>query len=526
MKKEFILLLILLSFLIFLPTVFAKVEEADCFQYYKFQEGIVFDNLKVEKSVYNPGDTITVDYNLKSKMEVPIVQGSVRVQILYNDLVIGETILDEFFTAKDVNLFFNDVVRQEFSWVVPDGAKSGDYTVKTYFIVGQTFNLGGLSFLAYGPPGVPGALTSFRVENPDATSRIFFDKEKTSMNGDNYSFASFSPVFNDTDAIDVKTVLQNEGAAKTVKYSLKIYAWDDVTENAMDQYTVEKTISLDVNESKDIEYNLPALKTGTYEMKFVAESSEGNNIMKMRLSVPGAKGRFIYIGFDNFPLKQSKESTIFFCLSNSADYTTSFNGTGTLEVLDKNNVQIYKEDFGPIVVLPTPTGEKTTFVPDKTYTETTLRVSLKDENGNLMDSSSIYYDYSKFPNITAKLDINLNKNTFTKGEALTYSISYKSDVGSSLNGDLLIYLLDPNGSIVSTKSSKISGSYQGSITLPQSSGQYILSVRELSRDLKVDKTFSITEAGGVSTNYFLIIGGIVIIIAILLVFVLIRGKTR
>ncbi|MCK4428923.1 MAG: hypothetical protein KAU95_01000, partial [Candidatus Aenigmarchaeota archaeon] len=310
--------------LVALPQFALAVEPVDCFQYYKFQEGLIFDDLHAEKISYSPGEEVIVAYNLLSRMEAPVVEGKVRVQIFYNAPEQGEQIIDEFFAFKDLSLKLNDKIPHEFRWAIPNGAKKGEYIIKTYFIVGDFFNLAGVSFVPYGPPGMPGEQTTFNVKNPSTASRIYLSKENTFINDVKYRFGAFSPGYDKTEPITIKTQLVSEGESKQVDVELEIYKWDDLTGKPMSEHSVKETLSPELNGVEDIIYELPALDTGAYLVKFIAKSGEEKSILKLRFSVPGAKGRFIYLGLDKFPLIKDQKTTIFFCLSNSADYTTSF----------------------------------------------------------------------------------------------------------------------------------------------------------------------------------------------------------
>ncbi|MCK4429388.1 MAG: hypothetical protein KAU95_03365 [Candidatus Aenigmarchaeota archaeon] len=517
------LLILSLLMLIALPQLALAVESVDCFQYYKFQDGLIFDDLHAEKVSYSPDDEVIISYNLLSQMEVPIVEGRVRVQIFYNDPKQREQMIDEFFAFKNLSLKLNDKISQELRWTVPKGAKEGEYIIKTYFVVGDFFNLAGISFLSYGPPGMPGGQTTFNVENP-STSRVYFSKEDTYINDVKYEFGAFSPGYNRTETITIKTQLVSGGEPKQVNLELEIYEWDDLTEKPMSKHTVKKTISLESNGRGDIIYELPALDVGTYLVKFIAKSGEEKSIIKLRLSVGGAKGRFIYLGLDKFPLIKDQKTTIFFCLSNSADYTTSFTGKGTIEIVDENENSIFKESYGPIDVVPDPMGKKSEFTPTQTYTKLILKIDLYDEKGNFMDKLFLTYDYSKFQNIPSTFDLQLNKTNFKKGETLSYTLKYDDDFGKPLDGKILLYLTNQEGNIVYKASDKeIHGSLTGSIKLLDKIGQYKLTARELTHDLKTEKTFTLEEPAEGEFNYWWLIG---IIIIIVLLFISLKVMKR
>lgn len=489
MKKIFP---IFLGLVILSQIVMAAVEDVDCFKYYEFQSGLVFDDLMAEKVSYSPGDEVVISYSLFSQMESPIVEGSVRVQIFYNDPIQGEQMIDEFFAEKGINLMYNDVVEKEFTWTVPSGAKSGEYIVKTYFIVGDFFNLAGLSILPYGPPGVPGEMTTFDVKSTTA-SRIYFSKDDTYLNDKKYEFGVPTTAYESV-PIKIKTKLVNEGPAKQVNVKLTTYEWDDATDKAIDSYTVEKTISLGANSKEEITYELPALSSATYQIKFTATTGDEKSILKLRVPITGAKGRFIYLGLDKFPLIKGQKTTLFMCMSGSTDYSSVFNGKGTLEISDASGNSILKEGYGPFEVVSTPMGKMLEFTPTKNLNYLVLNADLYDDKGNLHDKVSLVYDYSKFASVPGNLAIKLAKDSIKQGEEIPYTITYTDNLGMPLNGKILIYVTDPEEKIIQTvKDKKISGSFNGKILISGNTGDYKIKVRELTQDKKAEASFTVTE---------------------------------
>jgi len=94
----------------------ASVEEADCFEYYKFQDGLVFDDLHSDKYLYPVGEDVIFSYNIINRMDSPVVEGKVRYQIFYDDSREGEQIIDESFASKDINLMPGDNTAQTITW--------------------------------------------------------------------------------------------------------------------------------------------------------------------------------------------------------------------------------------------------------------------------------------------------------------------------------------------------------------------------------------------------------------------------
>ncbi|MCK4429622.1 MAG: hypothetical protein KAU95_04550, partial [Candidatus Aenigmarchaeota archaeon] len=120
-------------------------------------------------------------------------------------------------------------------------------------------------------------------------------------------------------------------------------------------------------------------------------------------------------------------------------------------------------------------------------------------------------------NIPSTFDLKLNKEDFKKGETLSYTLEYKDDFGKSLDGKILLYLTNQKGNVVYTISDKeIHGTFTGEIKLLESAGKYKLTARELTHDLKTEKTFALEELVENEFNYLWLVG-LIIIIAILFI---------
>lgn len=510
---KMIFLLMIFTILTLISFVGATFENAYCFDYYEFQTGVTFENFQTERTSYSPGDTVKIIYDLKSNMKAPIVEGFTRVQIFYMDPEKGEEMIDEFFTSKDIYLMQNDSIRQKIEWKIPMGVKDGEYVAKIYLLVGDMFNLAGLSIVPYGPPGVPGDMTTFRVVN-GGNSRIYFDKDTAYLNEKLYVFGDFVPILSSNDNIKITVDLVNEGGKKDVDVELKIYEWDDLTEEPMEEYTILKTITLNENGRENIVFETPPLEPNAYEVKFTAVSGEEKSILKMRFGVAGSKGRFIYAGLSDFPLEPEKTYTVFICISNAADHVSSFTGKGIVILRDENGDVIYRGDFGPLEIPPTPMGLIENFSVSKRVKKATLTIELQDSNGITVDKTQLLYDYSKFPNIPTQLRLKIDKDVYTKGEMIHYTVDYSAN-DFPLDGNLLIYFIKPDGTVMYTKEVPISGTYTGKIKVVGNDGVYILKVRELTHDL-VDKR-SIKVSGMVTKTDGLIFYAIIIILIIAVV---------
>jgi hypothetical protein len=473
---------------------YCGLENAECSKYYEFQTGLLFKELMTDKATYYPGEEATISYILLSQMKAPIVEGTVRVQVFYVDKSDGDQIIDEYFAAKDINMMQGDAVRQRSFWKVPKTAKAGTYLVKTYFIVGDYFNLAGISVLPYGPPGIPGDVTSFNVSNTEEYSRVYLSKKDTTVNDAPYEFARPAEIHESGD-FSIKTRIVNEGPAKRVTFKANVYEWADLVEKPLKEYVMEKEIDLPANGSHEVSYNISGLDPSAYEIRLSAESEDVKSLMKLRLPVTGVKGRFIYTGIDKFPLSKDQEVKIFACYSGSTDYGTNFNGTIKVQILDAQGNILYDEISNPMEIRSTPPqGKDTLFKSPKDLNQLTLKAEMYDDKNNLQDSVTMTYDNSRFPGVRGILNLTIAKKTFSPDEDMTYTITYTDSKGIPLRGKMVTYLTDLKGKILDTTSSvDVNGQYSGKFNYPGGIGVYKITARETLHDLMAETILTVSD---------------------------------
>ncbi|MBI2674948.1 MAG: hypothetical protein HYX24_00695 [Candidatus Aenigmarchaeota archaeon] len=474
-------------------------EPAGCFPkdggYYDFMNGVRWLDFHTERPVYQTGEEMEINYRLGSVMEAPIVDGLARVQIFYNDSWQGEQIVDEFVSDGGLYLRKGDVLRKEVRWKIPKHAKAGTYMAKIYLLAGKGFNLGGISFLAYGQgsgTGVPGMLTNFMVENAGMQSRIYFDKTATKINGEAYQFAVPAPSIDEGKAVILSSWLVNEGDPKTVEVNLEVYKWDDINNQPMSQYNVSKKLSLSKNGKTEVQMAIPAgLKPDTYQVRFWARSGEETGLMKLRFSVPGELSRLNYAGLSGYPLKAGREYAAFVCASNAAgELMASAEGTITARLVDGKGETIF-EDSSNHTIPKQPAGFLKKFTPARDISDARLTVDIKDKGGEVVDSAELDYDLSKFQLPDARLDLKIASDVLGKDDALSYSIDFHSGT-YPLSGSLLVYVLDSDGKVALMKdTARIEGRQTGEIKAAFKPGRYRLVARETTQDRIAQTDFTV-----------------------------------
>ncbi|MFH1510996.1 MAG: hypothetical protein ABIF10_04835 [Candidatus Woesearchaeota archaeon] len=476
--------------------VCAQIMPVDPFQYYRFGIGMYFLELITDRQAYEPGDTVIVTYTVENRMEAPLAEGRVRVQIFYNDATYGEQIFDEFFSAENINLQENAKIQDEAFYTLPAQAPSGTYTVKVYFQSDDYFNLAGLSFACYGPPGTPAKTTEFEVKNIGPKSAIFFDKESTTLNGKAYEFTGMIPIFENTGDYTIKIPLVNIGDQKSVNVIAAAYEWDDSTDKTfLSEKTMQQTVELGAQGKQIIEYKLASLSPGVYQVKVQADSKDEKAILKIRFAISGDKARIYYQGLSSFPLQANKQVTLFTTFSGSTDYSSFFDGSVEMHLVDKDKRELFA-DSTSVKYTSAPAGGMTTFTPSADIEEATLQVILKDAQGGTLDMREVTYDISEFEGIEKLLSITETTSPAETGSRMGYRVTYMSEEGKPLKGNMIVYLLDSKNLPLFLRQNNIEGELSGTIDIPSDAqaGEYTLRVRELDTKAKAEKKVIVQAA--------------------------------
>lgn len=465
----------------------AIVEDVSCGENYNF-DTLKFPDFYPEKAAYSQNDTVKVTYTLSNEFNAPLVQGDVKVLVMYRgttdvDRIEDDDIIDDIIVQKGVNLQAGDKYTGSFEWKIPLYAKPGVYAMNAYFPVKKKFNIAGLTFMT----SVPAATTSFEVKG-GSYEQILLDKNATSFNGEKYLFRSPTPEAGPGSPVFITSKLLNPGK-KNVDVTYELYKWDDL-ETKLDSYSKTETLS----DSKDLAYPLGNLPAGVYVARITASSGDMKSILKVRFYVKGALGRFIWVGLGSFPLMNADASKIGFCLSNSAvepgDSTVQFNVSGTITLLDEAGNKILEEKYAAPLTADI-SGKMINFTAGKQLTKATLKADMYDGQGNLMDSVEIPYEYAKFLNIDKKFTITAPD---TVKDSLSYTVSYTDKYQDPISGKAVVYLISPSGRIVALKEDNISGNMGGVFSLAgMEDGTYTLKAVENVEHLADAKTITISS---------------------------------
>ncbi len=201
-----------------------------CFDHYVFGS-INLDSIAPEKFNYSPGEIINFKGLIENENNYPIVNGLIFARLIHlgsseNSFKYSDTVVDEFLVKENINILAGGAYPLTFEYKIPDSAPEGKYHLATYFIVARKFNLSGVSFLS----NAYGGLTEFNIQNGLSLNH-FLDRSSFKINGQEYVFRNFNPVFPSNTDITIAFQVKNTSDIQAQGEILyKFYKWDSITE--------------------------------------------------------------------------------------------------------------------------------------------------------------------------------------------------------------------------------------------------------------------------------------------------------
>jgi len=376
--------------LMFAPVfVLAEAQTQSCFDYYKFQS-ITID-LHAEKQVYKAGEGARLIGSLTNKNTYPVVGGSLILRISKFDprSQVGNDIIDEWTAKENINLIAEEKMPVSFDYQLPSGLPTGTYTLTSFFLTQDKFNLAGLSFT----DDIYGSYTTFTVEGKNEKS-IKFDRTGVKINGEPHRIFGFVPkVFSEnTKAIKVSVPLKNETGEKIkpiIKYSL--YYWDSQDKSNLIKEWSESS-EIKKNSSKDFSFDIDISSGTVFYAVIKAATGDQKSEIHIRPVKAGFKPRLNDVAITSFPLTKDQASTLFACYHNTANGES--NGKLNLSLKDQTGKELVQASYngkmtGDIEVL-------TKEISGLNLENFILSAELFDDKGNKVDEANVAYDCSKF----------------------------------------------------------------------------------------------------------------------------------
>jgi hypothetical protein len=374
----------------------------NCFDRYKFGSVQVDLSPSLEQTV--PGASMTFSGTIKNVNPYPIVNGNVYVKIFRRDEISddlahqnGYPLVDQFSLPDTYDLGSNGEKPISFSWKVPVNAKGGEYYAAFFFQSAYRYNLLGLSFT----DDITGNQAQFLVTNPNESQLVAFERNTTTLNGNEYQFASFPPHFKQNEVVTARMEIKNpKDENVTVALIFKHYAWDALRPEALFD-TKTELVEVKAHETKTVEYVVNPVNVSVSYIVAEIRDGQSSSFLDIRFVRDGIdETRINFPSIETYPLQAGQEASLFSCVQSTNQPVVRDNIlTLTLRDEDGNIIHTYSYQ-GDVTGKMMAVADS--FVPKKTHTRFTLTATL-ERNGQVFESVTQEYDCDRIdPNLCPK----------------------------------------------------------------------------------------------------------------------------
>ncbi|MCX8190420.1 MAG: hypothetical protein N3F05_04315 [Candidatus Diapherotrites archaeon] len=373
----------------------------NCFDYYKFSEGVVLENVFLENDSLKGGDTVELNADIVNNNSYAVVNLDVVAQVylrpknISDELEYGSYLLDEFVAEENINLKAGAIRPLKISWKIPKNTPSGNYFIALFINANKNLSISGLSFSNY----IFSATAYFTVEN-QSEKFLLFDLRSIKVNGEQQKLREISKTLNTNSANIEISLINNSSQDIATDLDYELYWWDTIASSNKISKEQEK-LTIKAKQSHKITKKYTDLGPGTYVLKITANYDGQKTMAKIRFSIIGAKGKIIYAALTKFPLTENSDYSIFACFTNGADYRTDFNGKVKVSLLDEKRNKL--EEFEYVgTINPTVIGQKQDFTAKSSFYKGYLVVKIMGPNDESMEETTFEYDFDRlYPKVEA-----------------------------------------------------------------------------------------------------------------------------
>lgn len=389
--------------IIFLTLVFALMpfnlfaqtdatEQVNCFDYYKF--GSVHTSLEVKNKINVSGTKVDFVGEIKNDNPYPIVDGKVFVKIMRKNgdysRTSGQDEVDSFVVKSGVSIKASSSIPLSFSWDIPAYAVSGDYQVSTFFLIGDSFNMSGLSFTT----DIVGGAAKFKVIG-EQKSKVYFDRTKMTMNGKDYYTVAFTPTVGANEMVNISLTLTNTtDAIQRVPVSFELYKWD--AQSSKNLLKTEEIIYLiKPKTSINVPYTINDISHSVYYLLAKASYMDTKSEVAVRFERKDKQEpRINFTSFVNYPLEKGGKNKIVTCVHNTNSVDAEFGNVITTVYDNKGGILHQSQYEGK--VSSRIQGLMSNFTPDYIYKDLSIETVIFDKQGAIIDEVKVTYKCSDF----------------------------------------------------------------------------------------------------------------------------------
>ncbi len=365
----------------------STLEPVDCFSPGLYQFQSVQVSVGPEKDTYSAGDNINFVGSVVNENEYPVVDGTVFVRISKdnkNYITEGYNVVDEIIATSSFSIDASLSLPVNFSWSIPKGIESGDYSADYFFSVGNKFNLGGLPFTNEIVVGS----AEFKIIGTK-NSEFTLDRAGTEVNDEEYMHVGDWPFVQKDSEIKITQPIKNLTSKEikaTINYDL--YFWDSL--NAKDKLgSKTETITIPANSSKDLTYLISKSEQSVYYLRIKATVGDVSSIVNIRTTSDIEKARINYPAITTFPLLKGESTNLFSCFHTV--YGVASSSKLILTLTDKAGANVAKGEYNGSFA-DDMSAASMKFTSDKDYYFLNLKAELFDDKGKIVDSYQTKYD--------------------------------------------------------------------------------------------------------------------------------------
>jgi len=379
----------------------------NCFDVYKFNN--IHLSISLDKSEYESAGFIKLKGKIENKNNYPMPdlkikgkivkieqEGNRRIVKTVEEIIIKDNINLASLGSQDISEIYN----------IPIKASKGDYEILLTVVQNNQISVAGLSFTddvyAFNP--------KFKILG-DNTEEILIKQRDITINDKEYNNLSFNPKYGEKQPVTIKIPIQNNtNIDKEVEVEYEIYSWSDDTGKIKEELKQLKTIAK--QGTSIASYTIKEQAEAVYYVKVTvkdvntSENMRWANIVNIRFSNDSiSEPRIAAVTMNTSPYKPEGEIQLVSCIHNTNEYST--------DVILENTI---KDDQGKVIVNSeykgTVTGQVdgiyTKLPKNKIYNSITVTSSIKDKDGNVLNTVELKYDCKELDPSKCKEENNNN----------------------------------------------------------------------------------------------------------------------
>lgn len=254
-----------------------------------------------------PGTELSFNGQVTNTSDRPIVDLDIYARIhLMTDA--GDVMVDEISVREAAVLEPNQMLQEDFTWMLPERAPGGSYYV-TMFGVASDYIYYGISPLVEVSPADP----SFTVNSENAL--VTFSKTESTVNGEPVAFTERPVVLEEGETIEASVNITNPTDTEVrLPLQWNLYAWDSFNDENIRDTTTE-VVTIPAGESMSFTQSYSEVREPV-SLLMVRTNHRG---VSSAITLPVQQNespitRVTYAGIDTFPIPARVEAEVFACV--------------------------------------------------------------------------------------------------------------------------------------------------------------------------------------------------------------------